>query len=311
MRRVLLVFFVVLALAGVGFWVATAPQTFRLVKGGSAAEPTRAANVENGHRLFFAGGCASCHAVPEQDDKARLGGGLALPSPFGTFHVPNISPHERDGIGAWTVADFIRAMREGVAPDGRHYYPAFPYTSYQRMSADDLNDLFAFLRTLPAMEGRVRDHDLPFPFNIRRGVGLWKLAFLDGQVFRPDPQRSASWNNGAYLVEGPGHCAECHSPRNMFGAIIDSQRLAGGASPDGRGMTPNLTPHKNGLLGWTQDELAEVLRTGETPLFDTVDGAMQDVIKNTAQLPPEDRAAVAEYLLSLPPQEGAGPKPES
>ena len=118
------------------------------------------ANLENGKTLFYAGGCTSCHAVPEQDDKLRLGGGYPLRSPFGTFYVPNISPHPRDGIGSWTPAQFVRAMRGGVSPDGRHYYPSFPYTSYQRMGAADLRDLFAFMLTLQPVEGRVRDHDL-------------------------------------------------------------------------------------------------------------------------------------------------------
>jgi mono/diheme cytochrome c family protein len=242
--------------------------------------------------------------VPNNDDKLRLGGGYALKSPFGTFHVPNISSHKQDGIGSWTTADFIRAMREGVSPDGRHYYPAFPYTSYQRMSSEDLSDLFAFMQTLPAVEGRVRDHELPFPFNIRRGVGLWKLAFLDGQVFKPDASKSASLNRGAYLVEGPGHCVECHSERNVAGAIIEERRFAGGPDPEGRGVVPNITPHQTGIGGWSPEELATLLKTGETPLFDTVGGPMGAVVANTAQLPDADRQAMAEYLLSLPPRQG-------
>jgi len=234
----------------------------------------------------------------------RLGGGYALKSPFGTFHVPNISPHKEDGIGAWTQADFVRAMREGVSPDGEHLYPSFPYTSYQHMSTADLGDLFAFLMTLPPVDGKAPPHDLPFPFNIRRGIGLWKLAFLDGHVFMPDPDRSAEWNRGAYLVEGPGHCAECHSERNALGAIIPERRFAGGPNPEGRGIAPNITPSPTGIGGWTPEELVTLLTTGETPTFDTVSGPMGSVVHNTAQLPEADRRAMAEYILSLPPRVG-------
>jgi mono/diheme cytochrome c family protein len=305
MRKALIGLVALIILGVIGFVALTSPSAYRLVR---AEAPVviadRTPNVENGRVLFFAGGCTSCHAVPNNDDKLRLGGGYALKSPFGTFHVPNISAHKQDCIGSWTTADFIRAMREGVSPDGRHYYPAFPYTSYQRMNAEDLSDLFAFMQTLPAVEGRVRDHELPFPFNIRRGVGLWKLAFLDGKTFTPDASKSASLNRGAYLVNGPGHCVECHSERNVAGAIIEERRFAGGPDPEGRGVVPNITPHQTGIGGWSPEELATLLKTGETPLFDTVGGPMGAVVANTAQLPDADRQAMAEYLLSLPPRQG-------
>ncbi|MBJ6125999.1 c-type cytochrome [Microvirga splendida] len=305
MRKALIGLVALVILGVIGFVALTSPSTYRFIRAeASALDAGRTPNVENGRVLFFAGGCTSCHAVPNNDDKLRLGGGYALNSPFGTFHVPNISSHKQDGIGSWTTADFIRAMREGVSPDGRHYYPAFPYTSYQRMSSEDLSDLFAFMQTLPAVEGRVRDHELPFPFNIRRGVGLWKLAFLDGKVFTPDPSKSASLNRGDYLVNGPGHCAECHSERNFAGAIIEERRFAGGPDPEGRGTVPNITPHQTGIGGWAPEELATLLKTGDTPLFDTVGGPMGAVVANTAQLPDTDRQAMAEYLLSLPPRQG-------
>ena len=125
-------------------------------------------NAENGRTMFFAGGCTSCHATPNQDDKTRLGGGMGLKSPFGTFYVPNISPDANDGIGAWSEAQFVTAMLKGTSPNGEHYYPAFPYTSYQRMRSEDLRDLFVHLKTLPPVQGKVRAHDLPFPFTVRR-----------------------------------------------------------------------------------------------------------------------------------------------
>jgi len=212
------------------FWVLTIPQTVS-----ADALPAHTPNLDNGKTLFFIGGCASCHATPGQKDQSKLGGGLALKSPFGTFHPPNISADPADGIGAWSEAQFVTAMTKGTSPSGEHLYPAFPYTSYQHMRFDDLRDLFAYLKMLPGVSGRVRDHDLPFPFNIRRTLGLWKLLFLDGKPFEPDPSRSAQWNRGAYLVNGPGHCAECHSPRNPLGGVIASLRFTGGPSPDGQG----------------------------------------------------------------------------
>ncbi len=201
----------------------------------------RTPDLANGKNMFYAGGCASCHATPNQEDKTKLGGGLGLKSPFGTFYVPNLSPDPNDGIGKWSEADFVTAMLKGTSPDGRHYFPAFPYTSYQRMRTEDVRDLFAYIKTLPAVQGRVRDHDVPFPFNVRRTLGGWKFLFLDGKPFQPDPSKSAQWNRGAYLVNGPGHCAECHSPRNPLGGIVSAQRFAGGPNPEGEGWVPNIT----------------------------------------------------------------------
>jgi mono/diheme cytochrome c family protein len=260
-------------------------------------------NLSNGKELFYIGGCASCHAVPNQDDRTKLGGGLALKSPFGTFYIPNISPDRQDGIGRWSEAQFITAMIKGVSPDGEHLYPAFPYTSYQHMRYDDLRDLFVFLKTLPAVKGRVRDHDLPFPFNIRRALGLWKFLFLDDAPFKPDAAQSAQWNRGAYLVNGSGHCAECHSPRNVLGAVIPSLRFTGGPAPDGQGGVPNITQFK--LKAWSAAEIAETLQTGMTADSDRVGGGMIEVVRNTSQLAPAERQAIAVYIKSLPPVEGA------
>jgi mono/diheme cytochrome c family protein len=255
--------------------------------------------------MFYAGGCASCHATPGQEDRTRLGGGLALNSPFGTFYVPNISPDPDDGIGKWSEADFVTAMLKGTSPDGRHFFPAFPYPSYQRMRLDDVRDLFAHLKTLPKVAGKVRDHDVPFPFNVRRLLGGWKFLFLDGKPFEPDPARTAAWNRGAYLVTGPGHCAECHSPRNALGGIIRAQMFAGGPNPEGKGWIPNITQQR--MKDWSEKDFEYLLETGNTPDGDSVGGAMAPVIRNTSQLRPEDRAAMATYLKSLPPVEG--PKP--
>ena len=289
---------VVAALALVAFWLLTIPET---VPASVLAPHTP--DLANGKIMFHAGGCASCHAVPKQEDKTRLGGRLALGSPFGTFYVPNISSDRTDGIGAWTEAQFVTAMVKGTSPTGEHLFPAFPYTSYQRMSLGDIRDLFAYLKTLPAATGKVRDHALPFPFNIRRTLGLWKLLFLDGRPFAPDPSQTAQWNRGAYLINAPGHCAECHSPRNMLGAIKRNQRFTGGPSPDGQGGVPNITQQK--LNNWTVKDIADTLTTGMTPDADFVGGSMAEVVRNTAQLSEADREAMATYIKALPPGGGS------
>ncbi|MEN3377433.1 MAG: hypothetical protein V7604_2788 [Hyphomicrobiales bacterium] len=303
MLRKLLLLAVTAAIVSLGvFWFVTIPATVA-----ATALAAYAPNAANGRAMFYAGGCTACHATPGQDDKTRLGGGLGLKSPFGTFYVPNISPDPNDGIGKWSEADFVTAMQKGTSPDGRHYFPAFPYGSYQRMRLEDVRDLFAHLKTLPAVQGKARDHDVPFPFNVRRLVGGWKFLFLDGQPFQPDAAQSADWNRGAYLVNGPGHCAECHSPRNALGGIVAAQRFAGGPNPEGEGWVPNIT--QKGLGDYSDKDIAYLLETGQTPDGDSVGGAMTAVIRNMSQLDPEDRNAMATYVKALPPVEGPK-KPE-
>jgi mono/diheme cytochrome c family protein len=292
-------------------WVLTIPAIVP-----AAALPAYTPNVENGRTMFNIGGCASCHATPNDDsdkvERTRLGGGLPLKSPFGTFYVPNISPDPADGIGAWSEADFVTALWKGTSRRGRHLFPAFPYTSYARMELSDVRDLFAYLKTLPAVQGRARRHDLAFPFSVRRLVGVWKLLFFHGGPFVPDTSKSAQWNRGAYLVNGPGHCAECHSPRNFLGAIVESERFAGGPAADGKGWVPNITAA--GLQHWSEDDTAwsdrdtaSYLGDGMNPAGDYAGGAMAEVIRNTAVLGTADRAAIAAYIVSLPPRQG--PKP--
>ncbi len=302
-RRLILLAAVAAMLVLTALWFLTAPATVPA----SALGP-HTPDLANGKEMFYAGGCASCHAVPKQPDQTKLGGGVALNSQFGTFYVPNISSDPKDGIGAWSEAQFVAAMTKGTSPSGEHLYPALPYTSYQHMRIDDLRDLFAFLRTLPGVAGRVRDHDLPFPFNIRRTLGLWKLVFLDGKSFEPDPSRSAQWNRGAYLVIGPGHCAECHSPRDALGGVIESLRFTGGPSPDGQGGVPNITQYK--LKDWSEADIAETLEDGMTPDSDRVGGNMVEVVRNTSQLTAADRMAIAAYIKSLPAVEGRKPLPK-
>jgi mono/diheme cytochrome c family protein len=296
------------------FWIVTLPAVVP-----AAALPPYTPNVGNGRTMFAIGGCASCHAVPDSDpdkvDRTRLGGGLALKSPFGTFYVPNISPDAKDGIGGWSEANFVTALWKGTSEDGSNLFPAFPYTSFQYMGLNDLRDLFAYLKTLPPVPGKIRRHDLAFPFNIRRLVGVWKLLYLHGGPFVPDPAKSARFNRGAYLVTGPGHCAECHSPRNALGAIIESERFAGGPTPDGEGWVPNITPAGLGRsalgdVAWSEKDIASFLDDGMTPAGDFAGGGMADVIRNTSLLDPEDRAAIAAYIAALPPTQGPSPPPK-
>ena len=302
LRKFVILIAIIAGLGFAAFWLLTIPATVP-----ASALPPHTANLANGRTMFFAGGCPACHAA-DKDNPTRLGGGLALKSPFGTFYTPNISPDPNDGIGAWSEAEFVTAMVKGTSPDGRHYYPAFPYTSYQRMLFADLRDLFAYLKTLPTVQGKVREHTLPDHFKIRRTLGVWKFLFLDGAPFKPDPEKPADWNRGAYLVNGPSHCAECHSPRNTLSGIMRSQNFSGAADPDpaGEGWIPNITQHA--LKDWSEKDIADMFETGDIP-DDKVGGSMVAVIRNTSQLSPQDRAAMAVYLKSLPPVEGL-PKPK-
>src|SRR6516162_1535343 len=302
LRRIFLIL-AAAAVAGLAiFWWLTIPAIVS-----AQSLPPYTPDLANGLIVFNAGGCASCHAVPNQPDRLKLGGGLALPSPFGTFYVPNISPDGTDGIGRWNEADFVTAVMKGTSPGGTHYFPAFPYTSYQRAKVEDIRDLFAYLKTLEPVSGKVRDHDVPFPFNIRRDVGIWKLLFMDGKAFTPDVAHSVQWNRGAYLVNGLGHCAECHSPQNFLGGIVAAQRFAGGPNPEGEGWVPNIT--EKGISDWSEKDIAYFLETGQTPDGDNAGGAMARVIRNISKLAPEDRDAIATYVKSLPPVEGP-PRPK-
>jgi mono/diheme cytochrome c family protein len=302
--RVLLIAGASIAAAGAfSVWLVTLPRPAFSRDAGEAVDGT--GDVEKGRLLFAAGDCASCHASPGQSDRLRLGGGLALASPYGTFRVPNISSDPVDGIGAWRTVDLANALLSGVSPDGRHYYPVFPYGSYAHMRPVDVADLMAYLRTLPAVSGRVPDHELYSFFKVRRFVGFWKFLYLDEKPLEDDPQRNAAWNRGRYLVEAVAHCAECHSSRDVFGGIKPATRFAGGPDPQGTGYYPNITPARIG--DWSSQDIAEVLRTGKTPHHGQVGSSMADVVINTASLPADDRDAMAAYVKSLPPR--PTPKP--
>lgn len=299
--RALAVAALVVAVAGVGSYLSiTAPARIPQSTWAGLGEP----NLENGERVFWEGGCSSCHAAPGATDENRLvlAGGAPIKSPFGTFHPPNISPDETAGIGGWTLAEFGDAMLRGIGKAGEHLYPSFPYASYARMTPRDINDLFGYLKTLPASSATTPAHDLPFPFNQRVLLGGWKFLYLDDKPRVTLAKPDAKVERGQYLVEGPGHCGECHTPRDSLGGMKTDAWLAGAPNPEGGpGRVPNITPGEKGLGGWSESDIVYYLETGFTPTFDSVGGSMVSVQKNMARLPAEDREAIAAYLKAIPP----------
>lgn len=281
------------------FWLLTEPQRLD----GATLASLGQGDAVQGEQIFWASGCASCHAErgAAGEDRLMLAGGQRFETEFGDFVAPNISQHQRDGIGAWSVADLANAMMRGVSPDGQHYYPAFPYTSYARMKAQDVADLHAFMKTLPAVEGEAPENEIGFPFNLRRGLGLWKLLYLDPApvvaLENPTPQVL----RGQYLAEGPGHCAECHTPRDLFGGLDKSRWMAGARALEGDGTIANITSGEGGIGGWSEDDIANLLESGFTPDYDSVGGSMAAVVRNMAELSASDREAIAAYLKAIPP----------
>jgi len=304
MRRALLILVAIIIVAAAAFWILTEPRGVD-----AATVPNTPGDAKRGELLFWAGGCVSCHVSPNAPTDAALpmlGGGKPLVSTFGTFFPPNISPDKGTGIGNWTMLDFVNAMKKGITPDGKHLYPSFPYTSYQRMPVGDLIDLKAFLDTLPAVQAANQPDQLPFPLNLRRGLGLWKLLFLDGKEFTPDPAQSADINRGHYLVDGPGHCNECHTPRTLLGlgGLDYAHALVGAPNPSGRGRAPNITTGKNGIGSKSADELVTDFELGQN-----FSGVMSEVQENIAHLPEPDIQAIAAWLKAAPPQDGPARRP--
>ena len=259
------------------------------------------AAIDRGKYIFDAGGCFACHT----DTKGRrppLSGGPALKTPFGTFYAPNITPDPRHGIGRWSDQDFIKALREGVAPDGRHYYPVFPYTSYTKASERDLLDLKAYIFAQPPVAEASRSHEIGFPFAFRPLLWFWKLLNFEAMRWRADARRSEEWNRGGYLVEALSHCGECHTPRNFLGGLDRALWMAGAVLGDGKTRAPNLTPHESGLAQWSAADITFALELGLTPRGEILGGEMAEVVaRSSSRLSAADRAAVAAYLKALPP----------
>jgi len=242
-------------------------------------------------------GCIACH-TDFKSKKGFLAGGKSINTPFGVFQAPNITPHKEDGIGRWSLKEFSRAVTEGVSPDGDHYYPVFLYPNYSRMTDQDISDLWAAMKTVQPVAGKSPDHNLGFPFNIRAALGLWKMLFFKSQPFKDNPSKSKSWNRGAYIVNGPGHCVACHSPRNLFGARDISQDLTGNPEgPEGE-KVPAINAASLTKNNWTKEDIVFALRTGSAPDGDALGGSMGEVIReSTAWLTDEDLKAIADYLL--------------
>lgn len=263
--------------------------------------PERSTDVANGERLFNAGGCASCHSSSEErPDPAELGGGLAMDTDFGVFHVPNISPDKTSGIGNWSMLEFASAMLKGVSPDGGHLYPSFPYASYARMRIEDVMDLKVYLDTLPPVAQTNQAHELKFPWNIRAGIGLWKVLNLTSEPIIDVPTDSEKLQLGRYLVEGPGHCGECHTPRDWTGGLDTGYWLGGAPSAESEGKVPNITPGADTIADWDESDIVYYLKSGFTPDYDTVGSSMVEVQENMAKLSDQDRQAIAAYLKAIP-----------
>ena len=264
------------------------------------ATPASAADPERGAYIFAAAGCAGCH-TDERNDGQLLAGGRHLVTPFGTFISPNITA-SAEGIGDWSDEDFIRAVRDGVAPDGSPYYPSFPYTSFSLATTEDLLDLKAYIFSLPTSAAANQPHDLKFPFGIRPLMHAWRLLNFRQQPFTPDPTQSDVVNRGAYLVEALSHCAECHTPRTALGALDRDMWMAGTVNGPEDSKVPNITPDPDtGIGDWSPGDLVALLKTGLTPEFDSVGASMGEVVQNTTSLmTDEDLEAIVEYLLAQP-----------
>lgn len=292
MQRLLTVGGLVVVALGAAAWVWS---------GGRSVDPDRLAGLsgdaERGQQVFWAAGCASCHAAPEGDDPLVLSGGERFASDFGVFIAPNISPDPEHGIGGWSVAEFVTAVTKGVSPTGQHYYPAFPYSAYANMDLQDVVDLKAFMDTLPASDSPSEPNEVGFPFNIRRGLAVWKAVEQVHGFVLNDPS-TPQVERGRYLVEALAHCGDCHTPRNALGGLETSRWLSGAPNPSGSGTIPGLTPSQ---LDWTEEDIAYYLETGFTPDFDSVGGSMSSVVRNMGQLTQEDRLAIAAYLKAIPP----------
>jgi mono/diheme cytochrome c family protein len=301
MRRALIILAGLVVVGLLAFWLITGPKKLPASEVAAGYHP----DLANGQAMFIAGNCSACHTAPGEEDRTKLAGGVKLQSPFGAFVTPNISPDPKFGIGGWTELEFVNAMKRGTGRHGEHLYPAFPYASYSLMKTSDVRDVFAYLKTLPAVAKATAPHELKFPFNIRLAVGGWKFLYFHPHEFSPDPKQSAAWNRGEYLAEGPAHCAECHTPRNALGGMEGDKLYAGAPNLEAGGrFASNITPHKDGLGDWSAQDIADFLKSGTDKCFNEPTG-MKDVIASTSKLSDADNAALGAYIHALPPIAGA------
>ena len=253
--------------------------------------------------MFTIGGCINCHKPSKDQAGANPdlpSGGAPLKTPVGTLYPPNLTPDPDTGIGRWTDFDFLDATMRGLSPEGQNYIPAFPYTSYAKMKPEDLLDIEAYLKSLPAVKSPAKPHDILLLPLVRRGTGLWKRIGLDTTPWHPDEARSPAWNRGSYLTNGPGHCGECHTPRNIFMVQRSDRELAGGPHPEGEGRVPSLRNLISRGRYKDAKDLASAMQYGETLGYDKLSsGGMGEVQAELAKMPESDINAIAEYLVSL------------
>jgi mono/diheme cytochrome c family protein len=285
-----------LAVAAVSFWRLTRPDPLP-----ASSIPTHTPDLANGEVLYHAGSCFACHKPAAGAAKPSLpSGGTPFPTPIGVFYPQNLTPDPETGIGRWSEADFVNAMQRGLAPDGRHYFPAFPYMAYRAMPVSDVLDLRAYLMRLEPVRSVTPPHGVPQLGLARRGVGLWKRLAFARAPFPLPSDGSASYRRGAYLANAPGHCGECHTPRDWLMREDLSRHMAGGPHPGGEGKVPSL----RGLLAREKYEdaadLALALEHGEEFGYEDISsGGMAAIQENLAKLPDSERRAIAVYLLSL------------
>ncbi len=259
--------------------------------------------IERGKYLIHAGACIDCH-TEDNDEATPLAGGRAIESPFGTFYSPNITPDHETGIGSWSDDNFLNAFWEGIDPEGDHYYPAFPYTSYTGVSREDLLAMKAYLFSLKPAVKTTPKHELAWYISTRLAAGAWKLKNFDSARYENDAEQSDQWNRGAYLVRHLGHCGECHTPRSSLGALLNEQELAGNPNGPDESNIPNITTHKDDGIGkWSVSDIEYFLDIGMLPDGDFVGSKMSAVIDHsTSKLTKDDRVAIATYLKSIEPK---------
>ena len=292
----------VLWLALLALLVASAGYFFVLPQLGVSGDSPRIANLtgdaQRGQYLVIAAGCIACHTNIKAKGKF-LAGGPALKTPFGKFYAPNITSDKTYGIGGWTQEQFAKAMLAGIAPDGSHYFPSFPYTSYTAMKPQDVADIRRYLDTVAPVASPSRPHELIWPFSDRKFVGVWKELYFKPRTFKTASEESQSWNRGAYLVEVLGHCGECHTQRDFLGGQSDTPLEGNTSGPDG-GKVPGIRGLISRKKPWNKDDIVMSLQVGMMPSGDFLGGTMAEVVAHsTGKLTPDDRAAIAEYLVSL------------
>jgi len=255
--------------------------------------------LQQGEYLVRIAGCISCH-TDEKNHGSPLAGGRALRTPFGIFYTPNITPDPETGIGRWSEADFRRALHEGLSPSGLHYYPAFPYTAYTQLRAEDVNAMWRYLQSRKAVHQLNKPHELPWYLRVRAIIGAWKAMYFRPGYFTPQTDQSTEWNRGAYLVRAAAHCGECHTPRNWLGGLKASHELSGNPEGVDGAQVPNITvDEETGIGEWTKNDLVTYLENGMTPDGDFAGDAMAEVIDNsTSHMTATDRRAIAQYIWS-------------